>query len=239
MKEMAAVENILEIKKILATDERIKSFEFFDQEKSFAEFKRQMPDLLNENFEDDQYFKLMPTSFQLTLKNFEDATSIKNSLQSKSGVEEIYLSEDFFEKYFKLRTGVEVLSIVIAIIMIVFLGLIIQNSIQQMIWIQSEEIAIKEMFGASKKFIQKPIYIEVGLINLVSSLISICISLISYYIFFRLIKKYFGFLELQKEIVFFNSIEIILVVLMPLAVSLIAASFAIKKTGLGWADGNT
>jgi cell division protein FtsX len=149
---------------------------FLTKKNHLLNLKKQMPDLLNENFEDDQYFKLMPTSFQLSLKNFEDAKSIKNSLQSKSGVEEIYLSEDFFEKYFKLRTGVEVLSIVIAIIMIVFLGLIIQNSIQQMIWIQSEEIAIKEMFGASKKFIQKPIYIEVGLINLVSSLISICIS---------------------------------------------------------------
>jgi hypothetical protein len=40
MKEMAPVENILEIKKILSTDERIKSFEFFDQEKSFTEFKK-------------------------------------------------------------------------------------------------------------------------------------------------------------------------------------------------------
>jgi hypothetical protein len=43
---------------------------------------------------------------------------------------------------------------------------------------------------------------------------------------------------LQKEIVFFNSIEIILIVLMPLAVAFMAASFAIKKTGLGWTDAN-
>lgn len=234
MKEMSATQDILEIKKILSTDERVKNFEYYDQERSFTEFKQQMPDLLDESFSEDQFFQLMPVSFQVSLKNLDDAKSIQKLLQDKPGVQSAYMSEDFFEKYLKLRTGVGLLSVVFVFIMLVFLSLIINYSIQQMIYLQAEEISILEMLGATSKFVRKPIFIEIILINAFSSFVSLCVCLIAYFGFYKIVSRYFGFLQLQKQIVFFHFWEILLLLLVPLVVSSLSAFFALKKVNSGW-----
>lgn len=234
MKEMASTQDVLEIKKILSTDERVKNFEYFDQERSFNEFKQHMPDLLEESFADDQLFQLMPISFQVSLKKLEDSKVLQSVLKNKAGVQNVYVSEDFFDKYLKLRTGVNFLSFVIAGIMLIFLALIIHHSIQQMIFLKSEEISILEMLGATPKFIRRPLLIEVISIHIFACAVSFCVCLVAYFGFYKLISRQFDFLNLHRQIVFLNGFEILIIIAVPLCVAVLSTLLSLKRIGSGW-----
>ncbi len=160
----ATADQIQSVKKELDRSAQVKEVDFYDQERSFEEFKRlfkEQPDLVATITPADlpQSFRIKPTS-----SDADVVSALGDSLKSKEGVLRVEYAAEYARQ---VQRSVRTLNTWVLIVGAVLIGasvLLIFNTIRTAVFARRREIEVMRLVGASNWFIRLPFVVE-GLVH--------------------------------------------------------------------------
>ncbi|MDA8386949.1 MAG: permease-like cell division protein FtsX [Actinomycetota bacterium] len=140
----------------------VKSYYYFDQAKSWSEFRRLManqPDLLNSVTESQ-----IPPSFRVSLKNPAEAPAIGQIFNQQVGVRNVEYNRAAINTMLRISSIAQFVILGLATVLLLSATALILNVIRVAIFSRRREVAVMKLVGATNWFIRVPFMLE-GLIQ--------------------------------------------------------------------------
>ncbi len=119
-------------------------------------------------------------SFVVTLTNLERAEDVKAQIESLDNVKNVELRSSTIQALLNVAKGVNIVSMVILVLLVVISIFIIANTIKLTVHARRKEISIMKYVGATNGFIRWPFIVEGIIIGVVAALISILLLGLAY-----------------------------------------------------------
>lgn len=159
----------------LATDERIKEYQFVSKTEALKRMKQKYPQL-TANLPSNP----LPASFEVTPRNAEDVKVIAADLRTQkfAGVEKVKDGQQTSERILQVGKWIWVVFLVMVIVLLIASVILIANTIRLSIFSRRREIEVMKLVGASNWFVRGPFMLEGLLQGLVGSLAAVLLLLL-------------------------------------------------------------
>jgi len=133
----------------------------------------------------------LPASIEIRMKKEavgpESAKSFADSLRKIEGVDEVQYGEKFLLSLQSVKTGMETIGLILAIVMISGIIFICYSTVKILFYRKKDEIETLKLLGATRGFIRTPFVIEGAVIGAVGGIISGIIAAAFYFsVFYKL-----------------------------------------------------
>ena len=146
--------------------------------------KEQALNQMKEVLRDKQYIlegmEIFPASYVVKLADLNLSSSIQDQIRNLDNVKNIESSDETMVKLVKIGNGINIVTGVILLLLILISIFIIGNTIKLTVHARRKEISIMKYIGATNGFIRSPFIVEGIIIGATSSLISVLLIGISY-----------------------------------------------------------
>lgn len=190
---------------------------FFSKEKAIEDFNAQISGYMTGLQNDKSLLQVIPPYFEVylvaegTLSQLnERAKTLANELQSWLGIEDVSYGSLWTEKYSRLSQSVNAFFVFLGLILFALSFFVVSSSIKSHLFQRAKEIEILEMIGATRFYIQKPIFIESLAIVTLAFVIGLLINMSLYYYFNSFFESQIKLLNLTQVFRFFSVAEILL-----------------------------
>jgi cell division transport system permease protein len=158
------------IGKQLSEMPEVKKFTYYDQEKSFEEFK----DMFKSSPEEIQSVTAqdLPPSYRVVPKRAEDAQSIGERFRNAPGVRDVALAQKIVDTIIKITNIARWAIFVISSVLLLSASLLILNTIRMAIFARRREVAVMKLVGATNWFIRVPFMLEGMIQGLAGALVA-------------------------------------------------------------------
>lgn len=119
-------------------------------------------------------------SYVVTLTDLEKSNDVKTQIEQMDNISNIELRDKTIDALINVANGVQIVSGVILVLLIVISVFIIANTIKLTVHARRKEISIMKYVGATNGFIRWPFIVEGMIIGIISALISILLLGVSY-----------------------------------------------------------
>jgi cell division transport system permease protein len=146
----------------LAQMSSVKSYVYFDQQKSYAEFKKifaDQPTMVQSVQPTD-----LPPSYRVVPRNASDVRAIATEFSSFPGVKYVQSAQKTVDTLLHVTGLLQTAMFVMAVALLVAALALILNSIRMAIFARRREVAVMKLVGATNWFIRVPFMLE-GLIQ--------------------------------------------------------------------------
>lgn len=114
----------------------------------------------------------LPASFQVRLKDINDADRLVKYADKMDGVEDATYRQDMIDKILKITDNLQIGAMVLIIFLVVVSIVVVANTIRLTVLARGREISIMKYVGATNWFIRGPFLTEGIIIGVISALIS-------------------------------------------------------------------
>ncbi len=188
---------------------------FFSKEKAIEDFNAQISGYMNGLQSDKALMQVIPPYFEVyiesegTLAQLNDrAKNLAADIQSWIGVEDVSYGALWTEKYSRLSQSVNAFFVFLGLILFALSFFVVSSSIKSHLFQRGKEIEILEMIGATRFYIQKPIFFESLAILAVAFLIGLSVNSALYYYFNSFFENQIKLLNLNHVFQFFSIFEV-------------------------------
>ena len=162
------------VRRQLAADPRIKSFEFISKGEALERMRKQFPDLTA-----DLPSNPLPASYEIVPKRGEDVEAIANSLKPlPAGVDKVSYGKQTADRILRVARVIEIVFLAAVIVLLIASTLLIANTIRLSIFSRRREIEVMKLVGATNWFVRGPFMLEGLLCGLAGALVAIFLLLL-------------------------------------------------------------
>jgi cell division transport system permease protein len=195
--------------KTLKETPTVESVRYISKEKALDELKSVLKNAdyvlegINEN----------PLPASIELKLHEEAFAVASvkkfasEIKKIKGIADVEYGEQFLSSLHSIKTGVQALSLLIAVIMFTGIIFVCYSTVKITFYRRKEEMETFKLLGATKGFIRSPFIIEGGVIGLGGGIVSMLITAAFTYAFYH---KLANAIPIFKIIVFPSDIFLLL-----------------------------
>ena len=142
----------------------IKSFEYFDQEAAYEEFKELFAD--SPEFIESVTPEVLPPSYRVVPvdKEARAVTDLGRQFEAKAGVREIIFASESIEAVQEVARKINLIILLVAGFLGVAAALLIVNTVRMAVLARRREIEVQKLVGATNWFIRVPFMLE-GLVQ--------------------------------------------------------------------------
>jgi cell division transport system permease protein len=142
----------------------VDSYEFFDQEKAFEEFKtlfKDSPELI-----ETVQPEILPSSYRVVPveKDADAIADLADQFETKAGVREVVLATETIKVIQQFSRRLSFIVVFVAGALLLAAGLLILNTIRMAMFARRREIEVMKLVGATNWFIRVPFMLE-GLVQ--------------------------------------------------------------------------
>lgn len=230
LKPKLSAEDKLNLEKQLKKIKTVNKVEFISSKKAHEQFAPKIKASLKQiNLGQSLY---LPASFDLQFfpgmhNGREIFKNVSSYIKSLTGVEEVVYAEDVFSKYASFRKTYFSVSSVLWLLIIFTCILVVGNMVRASVSHREREIEILEFIGATSSYIMKPYILRGAVVGfLASALALLSCSVLCFYI-----NQQFE-MGSESNLIFMNSFEIVLVLLMGTLLSIAASALSFMSLGV-------
>lgn len=150
---------------------------FISKEEGLNSMKQRLGEDIVKGFEQDNP---LPDSFAVNVIDLSKATEVKDQIEEIEKVKNVELRADVIEKLMSIANGIQIISGIILVLLIIISVFIIANTIKLTVHARRKEISIMKYVGATNGFIRWPFIVEGMIIGIISVMISILVVGVSY-----------------------------------------------------------
>ncbi len=150
---------------------------FVSKEEGLNSMKQRLGEAVVKGFEEDNP---LSDSFAVNLTDLSKAEEVKAQIEQMDKVKNVELRSDVINKLMNIANGIQIVSLVILVLLIIISIFIIANTIKLTVHARRKEISIMKYVGATNGFIRWPFIVEGMIIGIISVMISILIVGVSY-----------------------------------------------------------
>ncbi len=162
------------VRRQLAADPRIKSFEFISKGEALERMRKQFPDLTA-----DLPSNPLPASYEIVPKRGEDVEAIANSLKPlPAGVDKVSYGKQTADRILRVARVIEIVFLAAVIVLLIASTLLIANTIRLSIFSRRREIEVMKLVGATNWFVRGPFMLEGLLCGFAGALVAIFLLLL-------------------------------------------------------------
>lgn len=208
---------------ITTTSERLKktggieSVLFFSKEKAIEDFNAQISGYMGGLQSDKALLQVIPPYFEVylapeaaTLEQLNSrAQALAADVQTWIGIDDVSYGSLWTEKYNRLSRSVNAFFAFLGLILFTLSFFVVSSSIKSHLFQRAKEIEILEMIGATRLYIQKPIFIETLIIISIAFLIALTVNSVLYVYFNSFFENQLRILNLNQVFQFFNILEVL------------------------------
>ncbi len=209
---------------------------FFSKEKAIEDFNAQISGYMNGLQSDKALLQVIPPYFEVYLVSEgtlgqlnERAKTLSAEIQSWIGVEDVSYGSLWTEKYSRLSQSVNAFFIFLGLILFVLSFFVVSSSIKSHLFQRGKEIEILEMIGATRFYIQKPIFFESLAIVAVAFLMGLAVNSALYYYFNSFFENQLKLLNLNQVFRFFSILEILVLFSISIGVGLVVTRWTFSR----------
>lgn len=214
----------------------IETISFFSKEKAIEDFNAQISGYLTGLQNDTSLLQVIPPYFEVFLKS--EGTLAELNAKAKAtaaeikewmGIEDVSYGSLWTEKYSRLNKNVNAFFLFLGLILFILSFFVVSSSIKSHLFQRAKEIEILEMIGATRFYIQRPLFVETFVIVSIAFLIGIGINTFLFYYFNSFFENQLRLLNLNKVFQFLNFFEILLLFSVSVGMGLIVASWTFSR----------
>ena len=190
---------------------------FFSKEQAIADFNAQISGYMSGIQNDGALLQVIPPYFEVYLKTegtLEElnakAKAMALEVREWNGVEDVSNGSLWTEKYSRLSQSVNAFFVFLGLILFALSFFVVSSSIKSHLFQRAKEIEILEMIGATKFYIQRPIFIESLGIIAIAFVIGLGVSSALFFYFNSFFENQLKLLNLNQVFQFFNVFELII-----------------------------
>lgn len=188
---------------------------FFSKEKAIEDFNAQISGYMANLQNDSALLQVIPPYFEVYLRTegtLEElnakAKNIALEIREWNGIDDVSNGSLWTEKYFKLSQSVNAFFLFLGLILFTLSFFVVSSSIKSHLFQRAKEIEILEMVGATRFYIQRPIFIESVVIIAIAFLIGLGVNLALFFYFNSFFESQLKLLNLNQVFQFLNFFEI-------------------------------
>jgi cell division transport system permease protein len=171
----AGTKQIEGVRNQLASDPKVKEFNFISKEDALTEMKEKYPELTGNLARNP-----LPASYEVIPHRGEDVSAIAASLDPPpAGVQEVKYGEKKAERILQVAKIVGGIFLVGSVILLVASTILIGNTIRLSIFSRRREIEVMKLVGASNWFVRAPFMLEGLLCGLAGSILAVVLLLLA------------------------------------------------------------
>ncbi|MBL7544141.1 MAG: FtsX-like permease family protein [Bdellovibrionaceae bacterium] len=220
----------------LKSNIQVEKIEFVSKEQAISDFNAQISGYLSGLQSDKALLQVIPPYFEVYLKSEGSleqlntrARILAGEIKEWLGVEDVSTGSLWTEKYSKLSQSVNTFFIFIGLILFGLSFFVVSSSIKSNLFQRAKEIEILEMIGATRFYIQRPIFIEsLGIIALAFLLALMANSLLFYY-FNSFFSAQLSLLNLNQVFQFLSVLEILTLFLISISMGMIVTRWTFSR----------
>ncbi len=190
---------------------------FFSKEQAIADFNAQISGYMSGIQNDGALLQVIPPYFEVYLKTegtLEElnakAKAMALEVREWNGVEDVSNGSLWTEKYSRLSQSVNAFFVFLGLILFALSFFVVSSSIKSHLFQRAKEIEILEMIGATKFYIQRPIFIESLGIIAIAFVIGLGVNSALFFYFNSFFENQLKLLNLNQVFQFFNVFELII-----------------------------
>jgi cell division transport system permease protein len=187
---------------------------FFSKEQAIADFNAQISGYMSGLQNDGALLQVIPPYFEVYLKTegtLEElnakAKAVALEIREWNGIDDVSNGSLWTEKYSRLSQSVNAFFIFLGLILFALSFFVVSSSIKSQLFQRAKEIEILEMIGATKFYIQRPIFIESLGIVAVAFAIGLGVNSALFLYFNSFFESQLKLLNLNQVFQFFNFYE--------------------------------
>ena len=190
---------------------------FFSKEQAIADFNAQISGYMSGIQNDGALLQVIPPYFEVYLKTegtLEElnakAKAMALEVREWNGVEDVSNGSLWTEKYSRLSQSVNAFFVFLGLILFALSFFVVSSSIKSHLFQRAKEIEILEMIGATKFYIQRPIFIESLGIIAIAFVIGLGVNSALFFYFNSFFENQLKLLNLNQVFQFFNVFELLI-----------------------------
>tara|TARA_B110001454_G_scaffold219201_1_gene251901 strand:- start:46220 stop:47104 length:885 start_codon:yes stop_codon:yes gene_type:complete len=190
---------------------------FFSKEQAIADFNAQISGYMSGLQNDGALLQVIPPYFEVYLKTEgtldelnAKAKALALEIRDWNGIEDVSSGSLWTEKYSRLSQSVNAFFVFLGLILFALSFFVVSSSIKSHLFQRAKEIEILEMIGATKFYIQRPIFIEsLGIVSLAFA-IGLGVNSALFFYFNSFFENQLKLLNLNQVFQFFNFLELLI-----------------------------
>lgn len=209
---------------------------YYSKEKAIEDFNAQISGYMIGLQNDKALLQVIPSYFEVYLKSEGNLAQLNSraqtlaiEIQSWLGIDDVSYGSLWTEKYSKLSQSVNTFFIFLGLILFSLSFFVVSSSIKSHLFQRSKELEILEMIGASRFYIQRPIFLEtVGIISL-AFFIALSINSILFYYFNSFFENQLKLLNLDQVFQFLSFLEILMLLSISIGIGLVVTRLTFSR----------
>lgn len=209
---------------------------FFSKEQAIEDFNAQISGYMSGLKNDTALLQVIPPYFEVYLKSegpLEElnakAKNLALEVREWIGVEDVSNGSLWTEKYSKLSQSVNAFFMFLGLILFILSFFVVSSSIKSHLFQRAKEIEILEMIGATKFYIQRPIFLESFGIISIAFAIGLAVNSALYYYFNSFFDSQLKLLNLSQVFRFFSVLELIIAFAISIGMGLIVTRLTFSR----------
>jgi cell division transport system permease protein len=242
LKDDAAEADVTKVGEFLKNSDFARNVEYLNKDVAAQHFREKIGQISPGIFTDADFVNPLPASFEVMLKkavggnsDYADLVKFAKQVAGYQGVEEVSYGQGWVENY---ASVLKVFSWTSAFLLFVLLmgGLfVIGNSIRNSITQRREEIAVLELFGATKWMIQWPFVFEGAFMGFAASAISIVIAYVLFSWQAQVLSHNLSFWGFTSSLTFLTLARSLGVIFLGTFLGALGAYLCVRQVNTGWA----
>lgn len=209
---------------------------FFSKEQAIEDFNAQISGYLSGLKNDAALLQVIPPYFEVYLKtegSLEElnakAKNLALEIREWIGIDDVSNGSLWTEKYSRLSQSVNAFFVLLGLILFTLSFFVVSSSIKSHLFQQAKEIEILEMIGATKFYIQKPIFLESFAIVSVAFIIGLGVNSALFYYFTSFFESQLKLLNLNQVFQFFSVLELLIAFSISIGMGLIVTRLTFSR----------
>lgn len=220
----------------LEKNSEIEKLTFFSKERAIEDFNAQISGYMNGLQNDKALLQVIPPYFEIYLQSGGTlaelnlrAKTLASDIQGWLGVDDVSYGSLWTEKYSRLSQSVNAFFVFLGLILFTLSFFVVSSSIKSHLFQRAKEIEILEMIGATRFYIQKPIFIESIAIILLAFLVGLAVNTALFYYFNSFFENQLKLLNLNQVFRFFSVLEVLALLSMSVGMGLFVTRWTFSR----------
>lgn len=242
LKDEAAAADVSRVGDFLKSSEFANKVDYLSKDAAAQRFREKIGQISPGMFSDSEFINPLPASFELVLKKgigrtseYGDLVKFAKEVSGFSGVEEVSYGQGWVENYAAVLRVFSWTSTFLVFVLLMGGLFVIGNSIRNSVAQRRDEIAVLELFGATKWMIQWPFIFEGAFMGFLASVLSVALSYLLFSWQTELLGTSLNFWGFTTSLQFLTALRIVGVISLGTLLGAMGAYFCVRQVNTGWA----
>lgn len=242
LKDEAVDADVNKVRTFLQESDMVGKVDFLSKDAAVQKFREKLGQISPGMFADEDFVNPLPASFELLLKksvggsaDYNTLVSFAKKISGFTGVEEVSYGQGWIENYASVLKVFSWTSNFLLFVLLMGGLFIIGNSIRSSVAQRKDEIAILELFGATKWMVQWPFIFEGALTGFVASTLSIAATYALFQWQADILGGNLGFWGFTSGLKFLSATRVTGIIGLGTVIGAMGAYFCVRQMNTGWA----